>query len=359
MKRCLQFLVVALFLFFRASLTNAQSQTDDDADTSAAQAAIAAMQASAPAPSQITQASPALKAEACKTAIPYVESPSGLLGDWDVAMKRYTIDRDNGLAKIEDIKKSLLSDAFWQLNSVRDKARDVFMLCKLTRDIIGAYSPGGNALNGAINVSEDLSMEVNQLSVQVYQLLEKGEDVHGVLKSGTDELVKWGMKEGAKNAGYGQAVAAIDVLEEVAKHMETAGEAADSRALVQAEVQKLDIQINRYRNDMVSQREKLEAIEKLKDTVIAACNEGQPIQTAPEFASGPTEPPQNATQPSEPAAEPAPEAPPVTPWWLAALATPVSVPNRRVQPTNSAKAPQSPQNGTSSCNPKPGDTVCR
>ena len=51
------------------------------------------MQSSAPLTAQSQPASPALKAESCKVAAPYVESPSGLLGEWDKAMMKNTIDR--------------------------------------------------------------------------------------------------------------------------------------------------------------------------------------------------------------------------------------------------------------------------
>jgi hypothetical protein len=80
-----------IVISFGVIATYAQTEPEDSADTSAAQARIQAMQQSAPLSSQSQEAFPALKAQSCKAAVPYVESK--LADDWDKTMKKYTADR--------------------------------------------------------------------------------------------------------------------------------------------------------------------------------------------------------------------------------------------------------------------------
>ena len=104
-------------------------------------------------------------------------------------------------------------------------ANDVHTFCKLVDDAIAAAVPGGNSLKAAINVSEDFGAEVSRRAVRVYELLDKGDQVGEVLKRDANELVVWGAKEAAKEAGYGRAIGAIDVMEDLANHMKTGADA--------------------------------------------------------------------------------------------------------------------------------------
>lgn len=295
---------VSAITVFACAATLAQSEPDG-ADVSGALAAIQAKQNSANASTQPQQAFPALKAQSCKEAVAYVESPSGLLGLWDAEMGKYTAYR-SGLPQIQKIKDDLQSDA-WRTS---DWINDVHTYCKLTEDVLAAMTPGGKVIKMATDVSVDFGAAVSQRAVHVYELLEKGESVQETLNSSTNELVVIGLKEAARQAGYGQIVAGIDILDDVASHAKNAQDAADSRLLIQQKVQQLDQQINEFANKMSQARENLLAVEALKDAVIAACNSGQPIQTVPEVANGYVEPqPNSILQPSIP--QPAT----ALPWW--------------------------------------------
>ncbi len=320
--------IVPVLVFFSAF--SACAQSDNSADTSAAQAAIQAMQQSGPTTTQPPQAFPALKAQACKVAVPYVESPSGLLGDWDLAMSKSSIDR-SGFASIQKVKTDLLSDTWWARSSGPDVANDVSTLCSLILDVSAAMTPTGKAVDFAKDVSAEFGLEVKAQSVKIFEAIENGSEVMDAIQGGTANLAILASQESLKQVGAGQLAAIIDVLKHVQENARTAQEAAEFKATVQEQLSKLDELLNKYGNDATLQRERLEATEQIKDTVIAACNSGQPVQAVPTFASGASNPAPNATQSFAPAPQPAPAA---NPWWLTALHTPINVPNHRpaVQP---------------------------
>lgn len=337
-----------------------QSQPDNSADTSGALAAIQAKQNSASPSTQNQQTFPALKAQSCKEAVSYVESPDGLLGQWDKAMGRHAAYKQ-GIANTDEIKKQLLSSAYWRTSTAADAANDVRTFCKLTEHTLALLMPGGAPLKNAIDMSEDFGAEVSRDAVHVYELIEKGDAVKDVLNSSVDELTVWGTKEAAKKAGYGRVIAALDLLEDTEKYRDTAKAAADYKSLVQERVQHLDIQMNQFRNGMDMESEKLLTIEALKDAVIAACNQGRPIQTAPEFASGYVQ--QQPAVQQEPVSSSEPNAfqQPAKPWWatLSSIQPVVTRSTRRIQ----GKATQNSTSGQQSgpCEPDgvgPGGNGC-
>lgn len=306
----------------------AYAQSDDSADTSAAQAAIQAMQQSAPTSTQPTQAFPALKAQACKVAVPYVESPSGLLGDWDQATSKTSIDR-SGFASIQKVKTDLLSDTWWARSSGPDVANDVSTLCSLILDVSAAMTPTGKAVDFAKAVSTEFGLQVKAQSVKIFEAIENGNEVMDAIQGGTANLAILASQESLKQVGSGQLAAIVGVLKDVQTHAQNAQEGAEFKATVQDQLARLDEMLNKYANDATLQRERMEAIEQIKDTVIAACNSGQPVQSVPIFANGAINPASNATQSIAPDPEPASAA---TPWWLSALRTPIYIPNHRPAP---------------------------
>jgi hypothetical protein len=300
--------IIAGLLLTSLCAFSAYAQSEGS-DTSAAQAAIQSLQASSQNPSKLTQAFPALKAQSCKSAVAYVESPSGLLGDWDSTMLRYKGDK-GGLEIFQKAKAELLSDSYWRVGPLATIALNVRTICKITNDVLGTISPGGNEIGMAIKVSEDFGAEVSRRSVQIYQALENADEVLGLLKSNTNELTLWGAKEAAQQAGYGRAVKIVDVLQDVADHMKTSDEAIKYQVVVQQALQNLDIGINKNEYDMLLQRQQLVAVEAQKDAVIAACNSGEPTQGPPVFLN--TEPPQTVQNASS---EQDVQSQPALPWW--------------------------------------------
>lgn len=341
------FAVVVSLLLASFCALSACAQSDDSADTSAAQAAIQAMQG-APQPSAPNQqAFPALKAESCKIAVPYVESPSGLLGVWDRDMTKYTIYRD-GTGSLQQVKANLLSDTWWARSSGADVARNVSTLCNLVEHVAAALTPEGKAVDLAKDVSKEFGMAVKQQSVRVYQAITTGRDagqgITDVLDDGTDALVMLAAKDGLTRVGAGQFAAVIDILRDVEENAKKAQEASEFKSTVQEQIRKLDGLINDNANNAAAQRDKLEAVEAIKDAVVAACNSGQPTQVLPAFAGATDthQPVQNVSQPTAP--------PPNTPWWLTTLST-IRLPVRgtTAQPTQPAPAPSTPSAVSNKC----------
>src|ERR1017187_3326315 len=272
MRNVIQFVVATLFLVSCTHAACAQGQSNDSADTSAAQAAIQAIQGSAQPSAKSQQAFPALKTEACKVAVPYVESQSGPLGDWDRAMTKYKIDRDDGMASIQRVKSDLLSDTWWARSSGADVASDVSTFCNLLLHIAGAMSPTGETVSFARDVSSEFSLKVKEQSVKVFQAIDTGGNVMDAIQGGTEELAIQASQQSLRRIGAGQFSAIIDVLKDVQKHAEQAQKATQFKGTVQEQLRKLDDMLAKYSKDMNLQRERLEAIEGIKDTVVAACN---------------------------------------------------------------------------------------
>jgi hypothetical protein len=299
----------ALAVILVASATAFAQSDEGGADVSGALAAIQAKQNSAQSSVQPRQAYPALKGQSCKEAVPYVESPSGLLGQWDADMGKYKAYQ-NGFEAIKVIKDKLLNDEYWNTSTPAVLANDIHTISKLTEDSLAVLMPGGQVVDNAIRISEDFGSKVSQKAVLVYQLIEKGDGVIDSLRSSTDELTVLGISEAAKQAGYGRVAAAVDALKVLDDHMKNEQDAAKSRDVVQQQVRQLNIQLNELANKIEQMRDNLVAVEALKDAVIAACNSDKPIKIAPEFTSGLAGTPPPSQDPSVSEASS-----PVLPWW--------------------------------------------
>jgi hypothetical protein len=334
----LRFTVLVLFLLSEVCVTSAQTPSDDGSDTSAAQAAVQAMQASSQSSQTALPATPALKAAACKVAVPYVESQSGLLGDWDRGMTKYTIDRDDGMASIQRVKADLLSDTWWARSSGPDVAREVSTFSNLLIHISAAMSPAGEAVSFARDVSAEFGVRVKENSVRVFQAIQNGSNAMDAIQGGTADLAILAAQESLKKVGAGQFAAIIDVMKDVQTNAKQAQEGAEFKATVQQQLRNLDELLNKYANDMTIQRERLEAVEGVKDAVIAACNSDQPIQTDPQFTNTDIEPPQNPTQSFVPTPDSTPS---VRPWWLVILSTPIPTRGTNAKPAKPGPDPAS------------------
>jgi hypothetical protein len=321
MAQFFRVLMVLLGTSFAVWASHAQTSSDDPADTSGAQAAILAAQEATQLPKHTQEAFPALKAEACKVVVPYVESPTGLLGEWDQSMRNLKSDRV-GIASFQNIKSDLLSETWWARSSGADVARNLKTFCSLLIDVSAALSPTGEAASFAKEVGSDFGSKVKEESVKLFDAINNGGDAMAVIQGGMGELSYQASQGALKRAGGGQFSSIIDILKVVQEHSQTTKEAANFKSEVQAQLHRLDEILSQYTSDVALQRERQEAIESVKDTVIATCNAGQPIQRSPEFATNSAESSKNSTVFQTPIAEPA-----SPPWWLTALSS-VSIPAR-------------------------------
>lgn len=346
--RCVYLLLVIVLLPSRVVFAQSDS---DGTDVSGALATIQAKQEFVQSLMQTQQAFPALKARSCKEAVAYVESGDGLFGEWDKAMGKYKAYR-GGLDITDKTREELLSDAYWRTSTASDVANDVRYECKLTRHTL-ALLGGGGLLDNAITISDDFGAKVSLTAVHVYQSIEKGEAVVDLLNSSVDELTIWGMKEAAEKAGYGRVVEAYEALEDTEKYLNTAKEASEYKSTVQLRVHQLDDQMIRFQNDLDAQREKLLAIEALKDAVQTACNKGQSIQTVPEFARGYV-----AQTPASTMQTAAPPSVTSLPWWAALSSVHPVVRGVKTTQGNSGQAQQNCPTSTDIVGPGASASRC-
>jgi hypothetical protein len=266
-------------------------------------------------------------------------------------MTKYKIDRDDGMASIQRVKSDLLSDTWWARSSGADVASDVSTFCNLLLHIAGAMSPTGETVSFARDVSSEFSLKVKEQSVKVFQAIDTGGNVMDAIQGGTEELAIQASQQSLRRIGAGQFSAIIDVLKDVQKHAEQAQKATQFKGTVQEQLRKLDDMLAKYSKDMNLQRERLEAIEGIKDTVVAACNSGQPIQNGPQLSSQSTAIQQNLPQTATPATAPQPESKPL---FTTPLLPPIPV--LKAQPKSIAPSKKPPATGNT-CVPS-GGTPC-
>jgi hypothetical protein len=261
--------------------------SQDSSDTSGAAAAIQRLQQNTQSTAQLQQNS-VVGARSCKEAVKYVESPEGLLGDWDRTMNQYLIYRD-GTVNIQKVKDNLLSDTWWARSTGADVAIELNTFCKLFEDVMGTLTPSGEAIDVAKQASIDFGLKVKERSVEIYRIIKSREvnstvnlskfpasgtdaPLVNTIKDITDRLAADAIKEAFKRKGMGQVSALLSILQDAEEYARVKKESADFKATVQARVRQLDDLMYEYHNDMTLQLERLEADEKIKDAVISACN---------------------------------------------------------------------------------------
>jgi hypothetical protein len=268
-------------------------------------------------------------------------------------MSKYTIDRSEldpkNPASVAKAKAELMDETWWARSSGPDVARNVETFCNLMIHITAAMTPSGETVRFAQNVSAEFGMRVKAQSAKIYSAIQRGDSVMAAIEGGTDELAIQAAQESLKRAGAGQFAAVIDVLKDVQKHAKKEKEAAEFKATVQEQLNRLDDLLAQYANDQTLQRERLEAIEAIKDAVISGCNSLQNAQTYSAPASSSESPLQTT---------------PAVPWWVTALSSMPTVYNKALR-TTQAKPTQTPSSSGASClssNPPsccaPGAKVC-
>jgi hypothetical protein len=350
MLNYVRMLAVLVSILLAGVVTFAQS-AQDGADTSGAEAAIQAkaMQNSAKPSTQTQQAFPALKAESCKVAVPYVEND--LAKEWDQCVADYHAKK-NGMAQIQKIKSDLLSDSWWRASSGADVVREINTLCNLFNDVLGAMTPEG----AAVGFAKDFGTEVKRQSAKIFEVVQYGGGAVDAIREGTDNLAIFAMQEGfQQTVGGGRLFSIVKVLQDVQKDVETRGKAEEYKQAVRKQLHDLDEMLSKYGNDIAEDQQRKEAIESITEAVISACNQGQPIQTLPDFASAGGQTSDSGLQSSSS------QPPPVVPWWVTALSSyPVATAVRPAQTRPTSKTPTTQSGGASSCPPCTGNNcTCR
>jgi hypothetical protein len=222
----------------------------------------------------------------CPEAVQYVESPSGLVGQFNQAYSQSKIKSD-GQASIQKIRDDLLSDTWWARSSGPDVAREVRFLADSLNDVLGMVSPEGEAVQGLKQLGNVSSREsaaydmVNKVSEGVDKIksaYENKDDVHKETVDVSIDLAKVAMQ----STGIGQYVPFIDYAQHLQERAETEEAGSIFKAEVQAQLQKLDIQINTLRNEASDADRMINAINEIHDTVMGVCvPKSVPIGNAP------------------------------------------------------------------------------
>lgn len=272
-----KFLSLTLFLCLAMTLQAQQTQdSQDSGDTSGGAALVKSMQQNTQATAQLQQNALAPQHGSCKEAVQYVDSQKGLFGDWDSTMNQYLAYK-NGIAHMQMVRTNLLSDTWWGRSTSSEVLESVGAYCSFLTDIMGAMTPSGEAIDLAKNVSADFGLKVKASSDRIYKVVANGGDVLDAVKSGTNELANFAIKEAANRHGAGQLASILSLLEDIQKELRREQERADLKATIQEQVGRIDDLMHKYGNDMAIQRERLEAVEALKDAVQSACNARQPM----------------------------------------------------------------------------------
>ncbi len=308
---------VALILFGSVA-GHTQADSDNSGDTSGAEATITAIQQSANVSTQNQQQPSALDPESCKRAVAYVESQDGLLGEWDRTVRDYATDSGR-MADIQKIKAELLSYTWWARSSGPDVARAVSTFSSLLIDVYAALTPAGKA----IDFAKAFGSEVQERSALIFEAIEAGHDGVEAVKEGTDGLAIWAVKTELKQIGQGQLAASISIFQQVQKNAEIAHEGAEFKQTVQEQLSKLETEMTKYGQDADLQKEKMEALESMREAVIAACNSSHAPQAVPVESSQETTPPipVQTQAPPQGFQQQATPAPPTVPWWVTALSS--------------------------------------
>jgi hypothetical protein len=211
----------------------------------------------------------------CPEAVQYVESPNGLVGEFDRVQRQYQINK-NGMASIQKIKDDLLNDTWWARSSGPDVAREVKFLADGLTDIFGMISPEGEVVKGIQQLenvtpldqsSYDTVGQFGEYVDNIKTAFERKENVDDATKKAAIES----SKKFLKKTKYARIVPFLDFAQHLEERAKTKEEGAEFKAEVQSQLQRLDTQLNVYQNQVNDAVKAMNAINALHDAVIGVC----------------------------------------------------------------------------------------
>jgi hypothetical protein len=215
----------------------------------------------------------------CPEAVQYVESKSGLLGDFDKVFSKYRAVKD-GLGVVKKAKEDLLNDTWWARSSGPDVAREVKFICNGIEDTLGMISPQGKVVNTLREMSDitedqefvhDLVGETAEGVEMIKSAYERKDDVNRLVqKVAADEVMLLG-KHYIKKKGLGRFVPFIEFGEHLQERAETEEAGIKFKVEVQHQLHNLDTQINMFQNQSDDYVQTIEAMNALLDAVIGVC----------------------------------------------------------------------------------------
>ena len=241
----------------------------------------------------------------CREAIAYVESPDGLLGEYDRAVAKADI-RHAYERQLTAIKKDLLDDTWWARSAVADVAREAKFLSDVIVQIYAIFTPSGRAVEAASSMPGwYLENFYGNTEVQIFTKLttralakgaleaaDKADNVAGVVKSAYDRREDvWAAARGAgakaaeiaaeevlKHAlakkGVERLFPAYKLLKAVYERAHLAKEAAELKETVKVQLERIERALDEVEVQIASDRRTVRAINDIRDVVVRSCSQG-------------------------------------------------------------------------------------
>jgi hypothetical protein len=222
----------------------------------------------------------------CPEAVQYVESPDGLLGEFDKVFAQYKIKKD-GLESIRKVKGDLLDDTWWARSSGPDVAREVKGVADLLGDVFGMVSPEGEVVKSIQQIENVSPMDqagygrlgdFRESVDNIKGAYEHNENVDDATKKAAIELTK----KFLKNTKYGRVVPFVDFAQHLEERALTQEDGYKLKVEVEYQVRRLDSQISEYQNQIDDDVQAINAMNAVHDTVIGVC-----VQKSISIGNGP------------------------------------------------------------------------
>jgi len=218
----------------------------------------------------------------CKAALEFLESPSGLLGEWDKLVRRYPIHA-NAISDFQRQKNELMTlSTRWATSSGPEIAAAIKTTTDLVSETFATVSPGGKAIDTLKDFSSDFAGTTRaQRAEKLYEIVEKAGDVRSAVQGElSDFLVDKFLEH------VGQIGAIVKLLKDTRENIQQMREIpAQKEQLVhelQSQLDRLDRYISDYQAQMASGSERMEFITTYQTAVTRLCAADQ--QKAPTVA---------------------------------------------------------------------------
>lgn len=261
----------------QACVMAAAGKDDADANTEGDPGIDSGPQPIAPQPA--TSDTKTEKSPRCKAALEFLESPSGLLGEWDKLGQKYKI-RSDGISNFREQKKDLETLTMkWATSSGPEVAAAIKMTADLVNDTFAAVSPTGKAIDTLKDFSLDFAGTSRaQRGEKLYEIVEKAGDLRPAVER---ELSDYLVEKYLSRAG--QIGAGIKLLKHLGENFQQLRKMPSQREELTNELQsqlaQLDGHISEYQAQMASDSDRMEFITTYQAAVTRLCAEDQPNPT--------------------------------------------------------------------------------
>jgi hypothetical protein len=232
----------------------------------------------------------------CREAMEYVESPSGLLGEYDRAASKLKL-RETYRADMQDIKQKLLDDTWWERSRGPDVAREVKFLSDVIVTVYSALVPAAEGIQAGKSMydldtlyggSEDTILAAMKPSAR--DIVEHASDVSAPviaasknLDSVKDATVAAGaeigkiaaedvLKRALAKAGHAKLFPAVKILMAVYERSKTAEEAEEFKAVVHEQLERIDSTLAEVQAQLTVGRDAVKGVVELRSTVMQLCS---------------------------------------------------------------------------------------